>query len=442
MPSPNLGRYRISRRGSLFHRTDGLYDKGYALCLRCGRADSMTSDGKLPPITFADARGNLIPHKRLRGGKNHDNEHACPGSHEPWAIKQGLRLGLVTHTEVLEIQLHDPANGRPIDPVTAYSMAVALRRALAERLGIEEREIGCTVGLSRSAERYATHSIYLFDTASGGAGYVSQAVDWLPTLFHEAKTVLECPRNCDVACQGCLLTYDTQHHLDDLDRKRALCLLNETFLNALALPTGLQVFGPKTQLEMEPLALALRRELQRRTMREIRVFLGGPPEAWEPLDWRLCDELLRLKEYGLTLSLIVSQSTVAQLTPSQRDELAVLTAVTGAQVYLPESTVETEDTEHRLPLVLAIGNDHHAIHWAASQADALAPTPRWGNGEGGAQFVCVCSDSPFTSDPNQLASYERSRLTYYTGGSLPDLHRQGTERLMPPIWAASLATCF
>ena len=269
-----------------------------------------------------------------------------------------------------------------------------MRRALAERLGIEEREIGCTVGLSRNAERYATHSIYLFDTTSGGAGYVSQVVDWLPTLFHEAKTVLECPRNCDVACQGCLLTYDTQHHLDDLDRKRALCLLNETFLNALALPPGLQVFGPKTQLEMEPLTLALRRELQRRTMREIRVFLGGPPEAWEPLDWRLCDELLRLKEYGLTLSLIVSQRTVAQLMTSQRDEFAVLTAVTGARVYLSESTVETEDTEYRLPLVLAMGSDNHAIYWAVNQPDALAPTSQWGNGEDGAQFVCVSRDHP------------------------------------------------
>ena len=51
---------------------------------------------------------------------------------------------------------------------------------------------------------------------------------------------------------------------------------------------------------MEPLALALRRELQRSTMREIRAFLGGPPEAWEPLDWRLRDEHLRLKEYRLT----------------------------------------------------------------------------------------------------------------------------------------------
>ena len=234
MPSPRVGRYRVSGSGSLFHRTDGLHGEGYALCLRCGRADSMTSDAKLPPITFADEHGHPISHKRLRGGKNHDHEQACPGSHEPWAIKQGIRLGLVMHTGVLELQLHDPANGRPIDRVTAYSVAVALRTALAQQLGIEEQEIGCTVSPSRSAEGSATHSIHLFDTASGGAGYVSQAVDWLPKLFHEAKDVLECPRDCDVACQGCLLTYDTQHNLVDLDRMRAICLLNEAFLNALA----------------------------------------------------------------------------------------------------------------------------------------------------------------------------------------------------------------
>jgi DEAD/DEAH box helicase domain-containing protein len=110
MPSPRLGRYRVSLRGELFHRTDGLHGKGYALCLRCGRADSMltdvNSDAKLPG-TFADEHGNPKPHKRLRGGKNHDRELACPGSQEPWAIKQELRLGLVTHTEVLELQLHD-----------------------------------------------------------------------------------------------------------------------------------------------------------------------------------------------------------------------------------------------------------------------------------------------------------------------------------------------
>jgi DEAD/DEAH box helicase domain-containing protein len=189
MPSPALGRYRVSTLGSLFHRTDGLHGAGYALCLRCGRADSMTSDAQLPRA-FADEHGQPMPHKRLRGGKNHDHEQACPGSHEPWAIKQRLRLGLVTHTEVLELQLRDPANGRPLDRVTSYSLAVALRRALAQRLGIDEREIGCTVTPSRNEEGSPVDAIHLFDMASGGAGYVSQTVDWFPELFRTAQDVL------------------------------------------------------------------------------------------------------------------------------------------------------------------------------------------------------------------------------------------------------------
>ena len=265
MPSSRLGRYRVSADGSLFHRSDGLHNQGYALCLRCGQADSMLANEQLPMV-FADERGTPIPHQRLRGGKNHDREQACPGSNEPWAIKQGLRLGFVTHAEILELQLQDPTNGRPIDPVTAYSIAVALRRAIAQRLGIEEREIGCTTSPSRSIGGHAAHSIYLFDTASGGAGYVSQAVDWLPALFQHAQDILRCLRDCDAACQGCLLTYDTQHNLDDLDRIRALSLLDETFLNALALSASLQAFGSETRLEMEQLGQALRRELQRDVM--------------------------------------------------------------------------------------------------------------------------------------------------------------------------------
>jgi len=188
MPSPRLGRYRVSLRGSLFHRTDGLYGEGYALCLRCGRADSMLADARLSGA-FADEHGNPKPHQRLRGGKNHDREQACPGSHEPWTIKQGLRLGLVTHTEVLELQLHDPANGRPIDRVTGYSLAVALRQALAQRLGVEEREIGCTVTPNRSVEGYPAFSIYLFDTAVGA-----------PAMYRKQSTGFQ---SCSVKRRTC-----------------------------------------------------------------------------------------------------------------------------------------------------------------------------------------------------------------------------------------------
>jgi DEAD/DEAH box helicase domain-containing protein len=138
---------------------------------------------------------------------------------------------------------------------------------------------------------------------------------------------------------------------------------------------------------MEPMVLALRRIWQRHAMRDMRVFLGGHAEAWEPLDWGLRDDLVRLTDAGVTLSLILPQDVVPQLTPAQRDELAVLTSVTGAVVYLSPVTPETEAGDHRLSLVLALGNDHDAIYWATSHAEALAPTPRWGTGEGGAQFV-------------------------------------------------------
>ena len=47
LPNPVLGRYRTTAQGSLFHYSDGLYGKGYALCLRCGRADSENEQGVL-----------------------------------------------------------------------------------------------------------------------------------------------------------------------------------------------------------------------------------------------------------------------------------------------------------------------------------------------------------------------------------------------------------
>src|SRR5262249_14825372 len=75
------------------------------------------------------------------------------------------------------------------------------------------------------------------------------------------------------------------------------------------------------------------------------------------------------------------------------------TTVTGAAVYLAATHLETEGVQHRLPRVLEIGHDQHAVRWAASHADALAPTTRWGNGEGGAQFVRVSLAHPLPPLP-------------------------------------------
>jgi len=399
LPVPSLGRYRVSSQATIIFRSDGLHNNGYALCLCCGRAESMPADDELPDI-FMDKKGGTVPHKRLRGGRNNDRETECPGSSEPWAIKRNLRLGVTRRTEVLELQLQDTF-GNPIDRATAYTTGVALRRALAARLGVEEREVGVAISSTRGKDGRSTYSIFLFDTASGGAGYVSQAIQWLSVLFHKAREILLCPRDCDVACQGCLLSYDTQHHIQDLDRNKALALIDERFLLALRLPAEMQVFGPKTVLEMEPLSLALRRERQRLDVNEVRIFLGGDVKEWEPLAWRSRNELLGIHETGAKIRLIVPQRMLGVLEPSQCDELAAMATLVQAEIYCPETGPIIVDGRTTLPRALEIGGSRSSVQWAASNQAALAPNPQWGGDVHGAQFVRVINDGPLEPLPQK-----------------------------------------
>ena len=369
LPVPHLGRYRTSPEGHLFQHSAGLHGKGYALCLRCGRADSQHAHDELP--------ASLRDHHRLRG------PGLCPGNQQSWAIQRGLYLGVTTRTDLLELQLRDPLTGKPLLRAAAYTLGVALRRALCEKLGIEEAEVGTTALRSRDLGGQRTYSIYLYDTASGGAGYASQAPQLLPDLLRSAKEVLECPRGCDNACQACVITLDSQHQLDHLNRHAALAVLTPQFLDALALPLTLRAFGDQTHLEMEPLPLALSREWQCLPARELRVHLGGEPNLWEPLAWNFRHDLVRFSESGVIIQLLVPQATLAALQDSQRSELAVLAGFSGANVY------ETDEGAMAggLPLCIELGATDQAIRWAASDAAALAPASTWGTGSQGASYV-------------------------------------------------------
>ena len=401
MPLPNsvLGYYRTTAQGSLFHYSDGLYGEGYALCLRCGRADSMLPDGRLPS-TFVEnvERQRPLIHKRLRGGRLNDREQLCPGNHEAsWAIQRGVRLGIATHTEVFELQPRDLA-GKPIEQTTAYTLAVALRRALCMTLGIEEAEVGVVAAPSRAVENQeATYSLYLYDTATGGAGYVSQTAPRLPELLRQARALLECPRDCDAACQSCLLTHDTQHHRDHLNRHAAIALLAADFLAALELPEELRAFGTGSQLEMEPLTLALNREGQRLEATELRVYLGGAAPDWEPLAWRLRDDLGRWRQAGINVRLIASAADLDALNASQRNELAALTAYTGAELY--RASASSPAATANLPLILELGSLDQRVRWAARESTALLPGPPWGGGQAGGPFIRAAETQPLSSLP-------------------------------------------
>lgn len=230
LPDAGLGRFRSTPLGSVFHYSSGgMNGAGYALCLECGRAAPMGNDEDpehgLPKV-FAK------PHKRLRGGKP-DGRWECDGSHKAFKIKQGIHFGREYTTDVLELVLED-TDGQPLtDATVGFTLAVALRRAIAERLGVEESELGCDTKMLRDDLQRITTAIQVYDLRS--AGYSSLVAPNLPQLLHATQSILQCSADCEGACQMCLLTFDTRFRAGELDRQKALAFLSDEWFDSLML---------------------------------------------------------------------------------------------------------------------------------------------------------------------------------------------------------------
>ncbi|MBI2374949.1 MAG: DEAD/DEAH box helicase [Deltaproteobacteria bacterium] len=229
LPRPAAGRLRHAAAGKVFHHSSGA-GAGFAICLRCGRAaKELSPEGPELPR-------ELRSHTRLRGGRK-GKDGVCPGHDATWAIQRRLALGGIESTDVVEVQLLEPQTSAPVaDAVELTSLGVALRQAVAERLGIETRELGYALE-QRTWQGRSAVALFLYDAAEGGAGYVAELLREPTACFKRAAEILDCGRACDQACHGCLLAFDTQRDFKLLDRKVAQALL--TRLDLAAWPTEL-----------------------------------------------------------------------------------------------------------------------------------------------------------------------------------------------------------
>jgi DEAD/DEAH box helicase domain-containing protein len=177
---------------------------GYSVCLHCGRT--------------ATDKKELEGHKRLRGGKNENNDKnaLCSGNDAPYAIHEHVILGGRFKTDFCEIRFKEEGNQLSNDDSLLYTMGAILSKELSHFLAIEEGEIGFGI---KHYDKYS--SVFIFDTAKGGAGYSSQFTLYSDEIFKIAKTKLSnC--NCENACTKCLIDRQTQWHIDKLDRNKGL----------------------------------------------------------------------------------------------------------------------------------------------------------------------------------------------------------------------------
>ncbi|WP_417681886.1 DEAD/DEAH box helicase [Pseudidiomarina aquimaris] len=282
LPNKDCGFVRFGHDGQIFHHTKGEHGHGFAVCLACGRAASMTAADTIP-----NELDVLKDHRPLGGAVAGSLKETCSGGH----VKSNIALGYQVRTDVLEICLRNPLQKQWLTTseehhVVANTLAIALREVLAEQLGISPQEIGFSTREELDLENGAPRMvIQLFDEASGGAGFVITAIDDLVGLLRATRKQLECPSQCDTVCSHCLAGNDSNVERFELDRRAAIAWIDESqLLEHLELPQDFKQIPDAAFCSSGVLrAFHILKNRAKQLNESIRVILpiNGDAERWD-----------------------------------------------------------------------------------------------------------------------------------------------------------------
>lgn len=375
LSNPALGSFRYDANGSVFYHSRGARGFGYAVCLRCGRAASETGLASEGAEVSFQKNGE---HRRLRGGKESDGTARCPGSDGQFTIKRNLWLGGEEQTDIFQLRLKHPTLPDLVIPEdTAVSIVIALRSALSRALGVESQEIGW--GVQNNKEQGFGHrDVYLFDSAAGGAGYVSSAGLMIEELFKSAKEILD-DCSCDRACHSCLLDFGTQHHAEHLNRQAALAWLNQDFFAALRVPDEFCVFGTTTLYEARGVVESMLIALQKRPIKSVSLIASGQAQSWDVDSWPMWRHLSMIStpENGIETRLLLAESCKRTLPWPILHSMVSKALARETKVYVvPDEQVTLNDCT----IASVIESPGKSLAWGVFDRDAVAMSETWGQG--------------------------------------------------------------
>ncbi len=241
--------------------------EGYSLCLDCGKVETSTE--------------KLEGHRRLRGGRDGNGQSTCSAQN----IREHIILGSRFKTDFTEIRLKNRNQSYVNDKKLAYSLGVIFSKSLAEHLAIEEAELGFGI---KQYKGYQT--IFIYDTAKGGAGYASQFRWYAEKILKLALDVLQ---NCDcqTACTKCLIDRSTQWHIEDLERHLAIQWLQSAIENQL--PKELQAEDDNVSFVFGRLADEINILKYQRGIKEVYIHINNKISEWQVDDIVWIDKLKR-----------------------------------------------------------------------------------------------------------------------------------------------------
>ena len=193
---------------------------GFAICETCGAA--WLSDDK--DSEKSHRRPFLLPTYVLKREQ--------PAKHCNGNVRRGLYLGHQFRTDILLLRLEfkagmdfSPEQPWLYDALSTCAEGMALGASLG--LSIDPGELSSGFRLVPSSEDgIGAAEIYLFDTASGGAGYAYEVGLHLEEMLGHVEGLLSsCPGGCERSCTKCMRHYGNRFLHPRLDRRLGLQLL-------------------------------------------------------------------------------------------------------------------------------------------------------------------------------------------------------------------------
>jgi hypothetical protein len=306
LPDSRCGYFRFGHDGQIFHHSSGEHGNGYAICLECGRAESMLPNDELPTVLRPD-----VSHRPVGGLRGSRSSVDCSGER----VRSFIHLGFATRTDVLEVYLRNPKSNQWLsdskqDRVIASTIGAALRESMSESLGISSDEIGFSYRIDRERESRAGRSVVqVFDVVSGGAGFVLSGLDNLEGLLRRAHDLLRCPANCENVCSHCLASSDTRIERDEIDRRSALAWFEDSqFFHHLTLPAPFNQIPEGRYCSLTPLRL-IRSQLSKGAV-GITIALEHHNPEWDLTSQDFKDQVLNwLANDRIRVALALNESS-------------------------------------------------------------------------------------------------------------------------------------
>jgi hypothetical protein len=213
---------QLFENADLLAMNAGQYEFGFALCTRCGFADSMHSaTDDLPSLDGVPFREHLP----ITGKSS--NNRPCWRHGEDELVIRHLHFAAEHNTDLLQLDLERANSLRT--PAMAVTFAHTVHLAAAELLEVDVREISLSTEDLRQGNSWRFH---LYDSDAGGSGHVAELIAREAELGDALLRVLQrgSPHdsNCRDACLRCLLTQESQEAYATglLDRRGLLEILD------------------------------------------------------------------------------------------------------------------------------------------------------------------------------------------------------------------------